>query len=259
MRTAICLSLLVATGSAAAAAAAVEPSPRAILDRVLDADPWGLSGAVIAARAIVHDRSGATRELAFSGRSRRYDGVLSKGIVRFSAPADVAGVGFLQIQSKDGDDDRFLYLPELKRARRISGSNRSQSFMGTDFSYADLDRRDLRQATAEMRGDETIARFACWRLRVTPTGPDATWARAELWVRKDNFLPLKMDMFSRSGALVKTLTTQEVRRIGGRWFITRSTMVSHEAGQRTELVIESLDPRSDLADGEFTVRNLEKQ
>jgi len=255
MRTAILCSLLFAAGRAVAA----EPSPREILDRVLEADPWGLSGAVISAHATVRDRSGATRELAFTGRSRRYDGLLSKGLVRFTAPADVAGVGFLQIQSKAGDDDRYLYLPELKRARRIAGSNRGQSFMGTDFSYADLDRRDLRQAAAEAHGEETLARFPCWRVVVKPTGADATYARAELWVRKDNFLPLKMEMYSRSGALLKTLTTQEVRRISGRWFITRSTMVSHEEGQKTELVILELDPRTDLADGEFTVRNLEKQ
>jgi hypothetical protein len=255
MTKAICISLLLVTGTAAVAA---EPSPREILDHVLEADPWGLAGAVISARAVVHDRGGATRELAFSGRSRRYDGLLSKGLVRFSTPADVAGVSFLQIQSKGGDDDRFLYLPELKRSRRISGSNRSQSFMGTDFSYADLDRRDLRQAAVEARGDEAIGRFACWRIAVKPTGADATYARAELWVRKDNFLPLKMEMFSRSGALLKTLTTEEVRRIRGRWFITRSMMVSHEAGQKTELVIQQIDPRDDLADDEFTVRNLEK-
>ncbi len=256
MRHAICFGLLLLTGTVAAAP---EPSPRAILDRVLEADPWGLSGAIISAHATVRDRSGATRELAFSGRSRRYDGLLSKGIVRFTTPADVAGVGFLQVQSKSGDDDRFLYLPELKRARRISGSNRAQAFMGTDFSYADLDRRDLREAAVAARGDETLARFPCWRISVTPTGADATYARAELWVRKDNFLPLKMEMYGRSGALLKTLTTQEVRRIGGRWFITRSTMVSHEQQRQTELTIQQLEPRTDLADGEFTVRNLEKQ
>ena len=87
---------------------------------------------------------------------------------------------------------------------------------------------------------------------------DAPYARAELWVRKDNFLPLRMQMFSRSGALLKTLTTQEVRRIGGRWFISRSTMVSHEAARQTELAIEQIEPRADLPDGDFTVRNLEK-
>lgn len=254
MKNAIFLALALVAGHAAAA----EPSPREVLDRVLEADPWGLSGAIISAHIVVRDKSGATRELAFSGRSHRYDGLLAKGVVRFSAPADVAGVGFLQIQSKDGEDDRFLYLPELKRSRRISGANRSQAFMGTDFSYADLDRRDLRQAVAQSRGDEAVSKFPCWHLAVTPTRSDAPYARAELWVRKDNFLPLKMQMYSRSGVLVKTLTTQEVRRVAGRWFISRSTMVSHEAARQTELTIDQIEPRSDLPDGEFTVRNLER-
>lgn len=250
----IALSLLLTTGAASAA----DPSPREIVDHVLESDPWGLSGAAISARAVVKDKSGATRELAFSGRSRRYDGALSKGLVRFTAPADVAGVGFLQIQAQDGDDDRFLYLPELKRSRRISGSNRGQSFMGTDFSYGDLDRRDLRRAAVVTRGDETLAGFPCWHISATPSGSDAAYARAELWVRKDNFVPLKMEMYGRSGALTKTLTTQEVRRIHGRWFITRSTMVDQEAGRQTELDIASVEPRDDIADSEFSVRNLEK-
>src|SRR5262249_17784456 len=102
------------------------------------------------------------------------------------------------------------------------------------------------------------ARFPCWRLAVRPSGPDASYARAELWVRKDNFVPLKMQMYSRSGVLLKTLTTEEVRRIRGRWFITRSTMTNHVEQRQTELQIQALDPRDDIADSEFTVRNLEK-
>jgi hypothetical protein len=251
----MCIGLLLLT---AGAARADQPTARAVVDHVLESDPWGLSGAAISAHAVVRDKSGATRELTFSGRSHRYDGLLSKSLVRFSAPADIAGVGFLQIQAKGGDDDRFLYLPELKRSRRISGSNRGQSFMSTDFSYGDLDRRDLRNAAVRAHGEEALAGFPCWRITVEPSGTDASYARAELWVRKDNFVPLKMQMYSRSGSLLKTLTTQEVRRIHGRWFITRSTMVNEEAGRQTELAITQIDPRDDIADSEFSVRNLEK-
>ncbi len=79
MNKTIRLSLLLVVAQLAhvAPAVAAEPSPRQVLDRVLEADPWGLSGAIISAQIVVRDHGGATRELAFTGRSRRYDGTLS--------------------------------------------------------------------------------------------------------------------------------------------------------------------------------------
>ena len=126
-----------------APAATTKPTVQEIVARLLDADPWGLGGTILSARATLKDKQGATSELSFSARSRRYSPPFSKTLVRFTAPADIAGAGFLQIQNREGDDERFLFLPELKRSRRISGNLRGSSFMGTDFSFADLDRRDL--------------------------------------------------------------------------------------------------------------------
>jgi hypothetical protein len=229
-----------------------------IVQKVLEADPWGMSGAEVTARAIIKDANGSVRQLEFNGRSRRHDPPLSKSIVRFRAPADLTGVGFLQVQRRDGDDERFLYMPELKRSRRIGGNTRSNSFMGTDFSYADVDRRDVRNSKATSKGDENVGRFACFHLELIPNGADAQYARLEMWVRKDNFVPLKLLMYNKAGVLLKTLLTQEVRRVQGRWFITRSLMQNHADSRTTELLIEDVKPRDDIPDGEFTVLNLER-
>jgi hypothetical protein len=237
--------------------AQADPTGDEIVKRVLDSDTWGFNDSEVSARAIIHDQGGASRTLAFTARSRRYDPPLSKGLVRFTAPGDLSGVGFLQIQKRDGDDDRFLFLPELKRSRRIAGASRAQAFMGTDFSYADLDRRDLRDGKSVVKGEETIAKFPCWHIEVTPR--DASiYARLELWVRKDNFVPLKSTMYNRGGVLLKTLVAQELKRVSGHWYITRSTMTSHQESRSTELVLDKVTPRSDIPDDEFTVRNLEK-
>jgi hypothetical protein len=229
-----------------------------IIEKVLEADPWGLSGAVVSARATVRDAGGATKDLAFHGESRRYDGPLSKSLVRVTAPPDLAGVGLLQIQKRSGDDERFLFLPDLARARRIAGSARRGAFVGTDFSYADIDRRDLRQSSARLVGEEKLGAYDTFHLDVTPTGADAQYARIEIWVRKDGYLPLKSIMYAASGAVVKTLVTEEVRRIGGRWFITRSKMESTQDRRSTELVLDAVAPSDTIPDDEFSVRNLEK-
>ncbi len=253
MRSLVALALLLAPSGALA-----DPSAREILDKVLESDSFGLSSADVRARAVVKDDLGSKRELSFSGRSRKYAPRLSRSILRFSAPADINGVGFLQLQKKDGDDDRHLFLPELKKSRRISGKMRGNAFMGTDFNYADLDRRDMRDASATSKPDENLGKFACHHLDVQPTGADAVYARLEVWVRKDNMVPLKTLMFNKAGVLLKTLQTQELKRIKGRWFITKSLMTNHAERRTSELSLEEITPREDAIDEEFTVRNLEK-
>jgi hypothetical protein len=229
-----------------------------IVARVLEADPWGLGGAEINARAIVTDKSGSKRELAFTSKSRRHAPPLSKGIIAFSSPADIAGMKFLQVQKETDDDERFLYTPELKRSRRIAGANRSEAFMGTDFSYADLDRRDIRQGSPTLLADESLGKFDCYRVDVTPKNSDAVYSKIQMWVRKDNLVPIKSVMLDKKGGVAKTLLAKELQRLSGKWFMTRSQMTDNVSGRSTELLLEKIDPKDDLPLEGFTVRSLEK-
>lgn len=240
------------------AGSAADPSAQEIVDRTLESDPFGLSGAEISARMLLKDKSGSVRELSFVARSFRYDPPYAKSLVRFTAPADMAGAGFLQIQNREGDDDRHLFLPELKRARRIAGSLRATSFMGTDFSFADLDRRDFREGSAVKKPDDSFGKFPCYRVDVTPRRSDSPYSRIETWVRKDNLLPLKIQMYDRAKALHKTFTAQEVRRIDGQWFITKSRMLDHTQEHSTDLALDHVTPLKSASDDEFSVRNLER-
>jgi len=253
---ALCLALtLLVAGHARAEG---PPTAEELVAKFLDSDPWGLGGAVITAHAKLTDKRGASSELVFTARSRRHDPPYSKSMVRFSAPADLAGAGFLQIQNRGTDDDRFLFLPELKRSRRISGNLRGNSFMGTDFSFADLDRRDFRESRAVSKPDETIGKYACFHIEATPNRSDSPYGAVEVWLRKDNMLPLKMVMYDHARVLMKTFTTLEVRRVGGRWYVTKSKMDDPVHSHSTELVITDIAPATDIPDEDFTVRNLEK-
>jgi hypothetical protein len=229
-----------------------------IVAKVSDSDPWGLGGAEVAARAVVTDKAGKTRSLVFDAKSRQYAPPLGKSIITFQAPADIAGMKFLQIQNDGSDDDRFLYTPELKRSRRIAGSNRADAFMGTDFSFADLDGRDLRQSNSRLLPDEPMGKFDCYHLAATPKAGDAVYSKIELWVRKDNFVPLKWVMFDKKSTPVKTLIAKEIQRHGGRWFITGSRMTDNATGRATELVLEKVDRRDDIPLDNFSVRAIEK-
>jgi outer membrane lipoprotein-sorting protein len=252
------LSLLVLLPLVGTTSAAELPPPEEIMKQVLNTDAWGLGDAAVSARAIIKDGRGGVRELSFTGRSQRYAPPLTKSLIRFRTPADVAGVGFLQIQKADEDDDRHLFLPELGKSRRVAGNTRSNLFMGTDFSYADLDRRDLREGTAIHKGMETLGKFPCYRMEVTPKRADSPYAKIELWVRTDNFVPLKTLRWNRAGVLLKTLVAQELRRVDGRWFLGRSLMTNHADGRTTELILDEIRTNVEVPADEFTVRTLEK-
>jgi hypothetical protein len=233
-------------------------TPAQIVAKVTESNSWGLGGAEVKAKVVVTDPTGHARALAFDARSRQYAPPLGKSLITFQAPADVAGMKFLQIQNTNSDDERFLYLPELKRSRRIAASNRSDSFMGTDFSYADIDQRDLRQSTSVLKADEAIGKFDTYHLSVTPQNGDAVYSRIEIWVRKDNFVPLKSVMFDKKSKPVKTLLTKEIQRRAGRWFVTGSRMNDMATGRSTELVLEKIERRDDIPLDTFSVRSIEK-
>jgi hypothetical protein len=237
-----------------ATAQAAKPSPSEIVLKVLDSDPWGLSGAEVKARAIVV-KDGKTRELAFEARSRRnFTNHTSMSVSSFSAPADIAGSRFLMLQNVSEDDERHLYVPDLKRARRVASANRADAFMGTTFSYADLDRKELRDGKATALADETFAKHDCYHLEVAMK--DTTiYTKMELWVRKDNFVPLKMISTAKNGDK-KTLIAKEIQQRGGRWFMTISKLT--DSTGTTELRLEDIKPNVEVPTDVFTVRALEK-
>jgi hypothetical protein len=239
-------------------ATAATPSATDVVRKVLASDPWGLNGAEIRANVQLTDKRGTKRALSFVATSKPHDPPLSKSIVRFSAPPDLAGAGFLQIQHRDRDDDRYLYLPALRRSRRISGNSRANAFMGTDFSFADLDRRDLRDSEARILGSEKIGKWDCYIVDVVPRRDDSQYSHLQLWVRTDNYLPLRMRMFDAANVHVKTFEALEIRQVSKSWFVSKSMMTNHKNDHKTLLILESIVVNLQVPDEEFSVRALER-
>lgn len=257
-RSAVAMVLTLCSLPLARRVEAREPSAEEIVLNVLESDPWGLTKGRIKASAVLTDKRGTRRELAFEAASKRHDPPLSKSIVRFSAPPDLAGAGFLQIQNRGGDDDRFLFLPALKRSRRIAGNLRGSAFMGTDFSFADLDRRDLRDSQARRIGTEKVGTSSCYVVDVVPRRGDSQYSHMELWVRTDNFLTLRSRMYDKANVLIKTFEARELRRVDGNWFITKSMMKDLKHDHTTLLTLQSIVVDVEIPDEDFTQRALEK-
>jgi len=241
---------------AAGAAAAKEPTADQIVDDMIAADPLGYGGAEARiVMALVNNRNQEQKRkvVMFS----RKDGDTRRLFLRFLSPSDIAGTSFLGIDDH-GDRIQHLYMPAMAKTRRISSSQRNASFVGTDFSYADLDNRDIDDSTKKRLADEQVGGQDCWVVEVVPTDAGSDYARLQLWIAKANHLPLRIRYWGKNGTEIKRFTVQEVKKVESRWLITESKMVDLKREHTTVFKVTEVTLKKDIDLEQFTVRALER-
>ena len=178
-------------------------------------------------------------------------------LVRFLSPADVEGTGLLL-----EDDDMWLYLPDLGSTRRIAGSAREGDFMGSDFTYEDMEALGTvgfsQDFSAELLAEVEFDEREAYHLELTPYEEDETaYSGLELKVDGEYWLPLEIDYFEENEP-VKTLTTHDHEIIDGRWTAGRMEMSNHKDGTKTIMTVREVDYTSEIDPNVFTERNLER-
>ena len=260
VRTAIALvSLCFALNFTNRAARAAEPAPSAdeIAKRALRADSWHWEGARTRLKMILVEADGRRKERALEVAARRV-GKLLQSLVRFSAPPELAGTAFLLLEQAGGGSEQYVYLSGLKRMRPVVGSEREGSFMGSDFSYADLQPIPPGQAKNLKLADEAVGKDDCYVLEATLVpGSGLPYAKVVTWVRKRDLVALRTRFFDATGKLLKTLHAQRVREMDGKPVVVEARMQS-ENGHATELVVVSIERRADLSDAMFSPAALER-
>jgi outer membrane lipoprotein-sorting protein len=214
---------------------------------------------------LVDSRGGErVRDLMVYGKN--YGHRTRKSLTFFLSPPEVKGVGFLSWSSPGKDDDQWLYLPELKRVRQISGSSRKQSFQGSDFSYDDLELFDeIRDWTEEeaksklVRDGEIVDGARCAVIELEPSGQDYEYSRFALWLDREDSTFRKIELYDKKdGALWKTLTLAAFETIDGVPTPRHIEMANAKKGTKTILDISEVRYNRGLGDEVFTERALER-
>lgn len=247
------LGLLLGAGESQAA-----PTPKQIVERAMKQQVFRIKGVQMRIDMLLKNKRGEKRQRSMSALSMRA-GDQSKTRVRVDAPADVRGMGFLFLQKRDSPDDQFMYMPALRVAKRIVGSNKKASFLGSQFSYADLEWSSLEEAAYTKRADEKIGGDSCWVVEAKPKEKDSQYSALRLWVRKKDSAMLRLLYFDRHGKQLKVLFVKKIETIGGVRMATRMKMKNLQEGATTLLAIRDVKLRSDLKADQFTVRALKKQ
>ncbi len=204
-------------------------------------------------------KNGHVRTRQFISLRKDRDGERTQ-LIRFTAPADIEGTAFLTIEADNNSStEQHLYLPALKRTRRIVASQKGRSFVNTDFTYEDMQRHPVDAWTYQLDGEETLAGRGCHILVSLPKpGTDTQYSKLVSWIDKDSFLPLKTVFIDQKGRTAKIYTVNSFEMIDEIATETEVLMEDLLSGHKTRIKTLEISYNSDLSDALFTTRALER-
>jgi hypothetical protein len=183
----------------------------------------------------------------------------SKSVLRFTAPPEVKGVALLVVNHPDRASDQWMWTPAIERDRRIALQDRSTRFFGTDFSFEDLEERDVHQYDYTLVGEETIDAAACWKIQSTPRqAKSSQYSRSIVWIRKDNYAFARIENFAKDD-LVRRLVYSNLQNVQGIWTARHLEMTDLRRGSRTRLTLDKLEYNVPLKEEDLTLQALRRQ
>lgn len=243
--------------SVATAQSAKEMSAQQVVDKMLDQNnSLGVDQGQAQLTLLVEDRTGEKRKrvIEVSGKESEKGG---RTRVKLLAPAEVKGQAFLFWENKAGDDDVWMFLPAFSVTRRIEGSQKKGAFLGTHFTFADLESRDIRKAEHKRLEDAKIGKSAVFVIESTPSkSADSDYGKVTSFVRQSDYMPLKFKFYGKDGKdVIKTIFVEKIDKTAkGQPYIKQMTLRSKQGGYTT-IMLDSVKEDIELADSLFDKDN----
>ncbi|HBE03417.1 MAG TPA: outer membrane lipoprotein-sorting protein [Spirochaetia bacterium] len=193
------------------------------------------------------DTKGNVRERTLK-QYRRSD---TKLIMWFTSPADVKGTSMLRLSYNDRDDDTWIYLPAFGKVRRIASSAKTGSFMGSDFTYEDMETKKIDNYTYMLLRSEMIDDKDCYVIETTPK-QDVTsdYSKSTVWIDKTSFYPVRSELYHKSGKLKKVMHAS-IKKHGQYWLPEKITMKDARTQHTTVMISENIIVDTELSDALF--------
>ncbi|MBM4371145.1 MAG: outer membrane lipoprotein-sorting protein [Deltaproteobacteria bacterium] len=224
-------------------------SANEIVDQMLSGDSMAFDQGYAVVQMTIENKRGKSRVRTVESKGKKSEG-LRRFLITF-LDDDVAGTQMLSLERKDGDDLQYLYLASMKETRKIAGADKNDNFMGTDFTFADMEQRDVDNADYERLADEEVSGIPAYHIVATPKAGTSSYAKLELWVDRKDHLPLKIYYYDLKGELLKKMISQKIEPRGGKPTITLLLMKNVQKGSRTTLKMLKLERGASIPDGIF--------
>lgn len=180
----------------------------------------------------------------------------SKVVIRFTAPAEVKDVALLIVNHPDRSSDQWMWTPAIQRDRRIATQDRRSRFFGTDFSFEDLEERDVDQYDYDSKGNDTVDGEACWKIESKPRAAKTSqYTRSMLWIRKANYTYARVENYS-GDSLIRRIGYRNVQQVQNIWTARIIEAEDVTRKSRTILNLQSLQYNQPVRDSDFSLESL---
>lgn len=199
----------------------------------------------------------STRVLRVKSLEVENDG--DKGLTIFDEPKDVRGTALLTFSHKTESDDQWLYLPALKRVKRIASKNKSGPFMGSEFAFEDLSSQEIEKYTYNYLRDEPCGDLTCFVVERFPTDKNSGYTKQIAWIDTTEYRAQKIEFYDRKKSLLKTLeSTGYEKYLDQFWRPAKMSMQNHQTGKSTVLDWSNYAFKVGLDEGDFTKNSLKR-
>ena len=206
--------------------------------------------------------SGEERLRTLSTATRKF-GAVSKMIMKFLEPADVRGTTLLVFDNENKDDDMWIYMPALRKTRRIVSSEKGKNFMGSEFTNADMSKPNIDEFNYKILGDETIDGKLCWKIESTCKNETQEeqygFSKRVTFIEKTNYLAYKIEYYDLSGELLRVESINNYKKqSNGSYFAFNMEMKNVQNNRRSVMTIDKFQLGSNLTEAQFTPVMIEK-
>ena len=208
---------------------------------------------------VLRNRHGEESVRDMRSRTLEVDKDGDKTLVIFDQPRDVKGTALLSFSHKVGSDDQWLFLPALKRVKRIASNNKSGPFMGSEFAYEDITSQEVEKYTYKYLRDEIYEGQDCFVIERYPVDKKSGYTRQVVWIDKSEYRTQKVDYYDRKNDLLKILTFKNYKHyLDQYWRPDEMLMVNHQTGKSTTLIWTDYNFRNGLTSRDFDKNSLKR-
>ena len=223
---------------------AEEITGKKLAGKVFDRDRG--ENSISTAQMVLVNKSGNKRIRQFINQ-RLMEGGLEKQIIRFTSPADIDGTGFLTIEKPGWETEQFLYLPALRRTRRIVSSQKSHRFVNSDFTYEDMERHPVDDYVYKIVGNQKVGNIDCYAMETRPKKTtESQYSLTVSLIGKQSLVPVFVKYFDKKGNYIKTYKVLKLNQVQGIWTESIVTMENLEKAHKTYIKLENIKYNTDI-------------